>query len=142
MKSGEKRLYVENSVSQQLILLFLVGNTVFTLLSINNMDVTVRLGFFVMLNIALSLLAFLIAVRQKVYLLNWAYAGFGLGLFQLARLLWMPAEIVNPVRLILQILLIVTGVAALVASYICVQRSRERQNFLDQTNFEFASVEE
>lgn len=142
MKSGEKWLYVENAVSQQLILFWLAGNTAFTLLTINSMDVTVRLGFFVMLNIALSLVAFLIAVRQKAYYAIWAYVGFALGLFQLARLFWIPAEIVNPIRLILQILLVTTGVAALIASYVCIQRSQERQQFIEQNNFDFATVEE
>lgn len=142
MKSGEKRLYVENTLSQQLILFWLAGNTVFTLLTINNMEVTVRLGFFVMLNIALSLLAFLIAVRQKNYLIQYAYIGFAFGLFQLARLMWMPPEIMGGMRLFLQAILIATGIAALVASYICLQRSQERQSFLDQNTFSFASAKE
>lgn len=142
MKTGEKRLYVENTLSQQLILFWLAGNTIFTLLTINNMEVTVRLGFFVMLNIGLSLLAFLIAVRQKMYLTQYAYIGFVFGLFQLMRLMWMPPEIVGSMRLFLQVILIATGVAALVASYICLQRSREREKFLDQNKFSFASAKE
>lgn len=130
MNSGEKRLYVENTLSQQLILIWLAGNTLFTILYVNNMAVTARLGFFVMLNIALSLAAFLIAVRQKLYLIHWGYLGIGLAIFQLARLLWIPEEIVNPIRLTAQALLILTSAAALVASIICIQRSRERQQYI------------
>ena len=141
MNTSEKRLYVENTLSQQLILFWLAGNTVFTLLYVNNMDVTARLGYFVMLNIALSLFAFLIAVRQKVYLMQWAYFGIGLGLFQLARLFWIPEEIVNPVRLYTQILLVATGAAALVGSIICVQRSRERQQHIDENNIDRAIMQ-
>lgn len=132
MNSSEKRLYVENSLSQQLILVWLAGNTLFTILYVNNMAVTARLGFFVMLNIALSLFAFLVAVRQKVYEIQWAYLGIGLGIFQLARLFWIPEEIVNPIRLYLQILLVVTSAAALAGSIICVQRSKERQQYIDE----------
>lgn len=141
MKTSEKRLYVENSLSQQLILFWLAGNTIFTILSVNNMAVTSRLGFFVMLNIALSLFAFLVAVRQKVYLIQWAYMGIGLGVFQFLRLFWMPEEIVNPARLYLQILLVATSVAALIGSVICIQRSRERQQYIDENNIDRAIMQ-
>ena len=84
MNTGEKRLYVQNSLSQQLIMFWLAGNTLFTILYTNNTAVTARLGLFVMVNIALSLFAFLVAVRQKTYLIQWAYLGIGLALFQFA----------------------------------------------------------
>lgn len=134
--SGEKRLYLENKRSQQLIMLFLLGNTVFTLVYINAMSVSARLGFFVMLNIFLSLFVFLMAVRQKVYDLRWGYAGIALGVFQLVRLFWIPVEIINPTRLILQILVIVTAALALVGSTVCIQRSRERQNYIVEHNID------
>lgn len=132
MNNSEKRLYVDNSLSQQLILFWLAGNTLFTILFVNNMAVTARLGFFVMLNIALSLFAFLVAVRQKIYLIQWAYLGLGLAIFQFARLFWMPEEIVGSIRLIAQVLLVSTSVAALAASIICIQRSRERDAYIQE----------
>ena len=92
------------------------------------------MGFFVMLNIALSLFAFLVAVRQRVYLNQWAYAGIGLAVFQFARLFWVPEELVNPIRLYIQVLLVTTSVAAFVASFVCIQRSRERQQYIDENN--------
>ena len=141
MNTGSKHLYVENSISQSLVLLWLAGNTVFTLLYVNNMAVTARLGFFVMLNIALSLIAFLVAVRQKNYMIYWGYTGLALGVFQFARLFWIPVEIVNPQRLILQILLIATGAAALVASIICIQRTQQRQKFIDDNNIDLAIMQ-
>jgi len=141
MKTGEKRLYVENTLSQQLILLWLVGNTIFTLLQVNNMEVTMQLGFFSMLNIALSLFAFLVAVRQKVYKIEWAYLGLGLAIFQCARLFWIPEEIVNPIRLYIQILLVVTSAAALIGSIICIQRSQERQRYIDENNIDLAIMQ-
>ena len=67
MKTSEKRLYVENSISQQGILLYILGNTVFTIFYVNHMDVDFQLGIFILLNIFLSLFAFLMAVRQKLY---------------------------------------------------------------------------
>ena len=134
MNTGEKRLYVENHLSQQLILFWLAGNTIFTLLYVNNVTVSVQMGFFVMLNIALSLFAFLVAVRQRVYLIQWAYAGIGLAIFQLMRLYWVPEELVNPIKLYLQILLVATSLAALIGSIICIQRSQERQRYIDENN--------
>lgn len=134
MNTGEQRLYVENYFSQRMILFWLAGNTIYTLLYVNNVTVSVQMGFFVMLNIALSLFAFLIAVRQRVYLVQWAYAGIGLAVFQFLRLLWVPEELVNPMRLYVQALLVATAVAALIGSIICIQRSRERQQYIDDNN--------
>lgn len=141
MNLSEKRLYVENYISQQLIFLWLAGNTAFTLLYVNNMNVTVRLGFFVMLNIALSLLAFLVAVRQRVYLINWGFIGLALGIFQFLRLFWIPEEIVGSVRLIIQALLIVTSAAAVAGSVICIRRSRERQQYIDENDIDLAIMQ-
>ncbi len=141
MNLSEKRLYVENYISQQLIFLWLAGNTAFTLLYVNNMNVTVRLGFFVMLNIALSLLAFLVAVRQRVYLINWGFIGLALGIFQFMRLFWIPEEIVGSVRLIIQALLIVTSAAAVAGSVICIRRSRERQQYIDENDIDLAIMQ-
>lgn len=141
MKSDEKRLYVENTLSQQLVMFWLAGNMIFTLFYVNNMDVTVRLGFFVMLNIALSLFAFLVAVRQRVYQIQWGYLGIGLAIFQIARLFWIPEEIVNPVRLYIQILLVVTSMAALAGSIICLQRSQKRQQYIDDNNIDLAIMQ-
>lgn len=138
---GEKRLYLENKRSQQLIMFFLFGNTIFTLVYINSMDVDAQLGFFVMLNIFLSLFVFLMAVRQKVYDLRWGYAGIVLGVFQFARMFWIPVEIVNPTRLILQLFLIATGVLALVASVICIQRSQEREQYIEKHGINVAIMQ-
>lgn len=141
MSSSEKRLYLENSLSQQLILFYIAGNTLFTILYINNMIVDAQLGIFILLNIALSLVAFLMAVRQKLYAALWGYVGIGFAAFQFARLLWMPNEIVGSVRIISAGLLIVTGVSALAGSLICIKRSQERHNFIVENNVDLATLQ-
>ena len=88
-----------------------------------------------------SLFAFLVAVRQKVYLIEWAYLGLGLAVFQIARILWIPEEIVNPMRLYLQLILVLTSAAAFVGSVICIQRSRERQHYIDEHNIDRAIMQ-
>lgn len=141
MSSSEKRLYLENSLSQQLILFYIAGNTLFTILYINNMIVDAQFGIFILLNIALSLVAFLMAVRQKLYAALWGYVGIGFAAFQFARLLWMPNEIVGSVRIISAGLLIVTGVSALAGSLICIKRSQERHNFIVENNVDLATLQ-
>lgn len=141
MNDNEKHLYVPNSRSQTLILLYLLGNTLFTILYVNRMNVTAALGLFVMVNIFLSLFAFLMAVKQKAYVISWGYAGLGLGAFQLLRLLWVPEEIVNPLRVIILALLILTSAAAFAASIICIKRSRERQQYIADNNIDLAILQ-
>lgn len=142
MSTGEKRLYLENATSQSLVLLYIVGNTIFTIFYVNNMPVTSDLGRFVLVNIGLSLLAFLMAVRQKTYVVRWAYWGILLALFQLLRLLWIPAEIVNPMRFGLQLLLLITAGLILAASIICFKRATERQNFINENNVDLATLQQ
>jgi len=141
MKKGEKRLYQVNSISQQLVLLHILGNTAFTIFAVNNRDVDYQLGIFILLNIFLSLLAFLTAVRQKVYAIQWGYVGIALAVFQFARMLWIPEEIVNPTRFLLIALLIVTGVLAFVGSLLCIRRSQERQKFILENKIDIATLQ-
>ena len=141
MKTHEKRLYLENSLSQQLIMLYIAGNTLFTIVYVNHMNVNAQLGFFVMLNIGLSLLAFLMAARQKVYDIRWGYVGIALALFQFVRVLWIPEEITGSMRLLLVLLLIATGVAAFASSVICIRRTQERRNYIVDNNIDIASLQ-
>ena len=142
MKKHEKRLYLENAMSQQFMLLYIVGNVGFTIFTVNNRNVDYQLGIFILLNIFLTLLAFLTAVRQKTYAIEWSYVGFALAVFQFVRLLWIPEEIVNPMRFFLILLLIVTGGLAAMASILCIRRSRERQNFIIENKIDIATLQQ
>lgn len=141
MNKSEKRLYLENSLSQTWIMIYIGGNTLFTIIYINNMRVDIQLGVFIMLNIALALVAFLMSVRQKMYFTLWGYIGIALAVFQFARLLWMPEEIVGSVRLLSAALLIMTGISALVGSIICIRRSKERQKFIIENNIDAGTLQ-
>lgn len=142
MTTAEKRLYLQNGTSQSLVLLYIVGNTIFTIFYVNHMPVTEDLGRFVMVNIALSLIAFLMAVRLKTYAVRWAYFGIVMALFQLLRLLWIPVEIVNPLRLGLQLLLIISAGLMIAASIICIKRATERQKFIAENNIDLATLQQ
>lgn len=141
MNNHEKRLYLENSRSQQLIMLYLVGNTAFTIFYIVNMAVDAQLGVFVMVNIFLSLLAFLTAVRQKMYAIQWGYVGLAMAAFQLARLLWIPEELTGSLRFFLVALLIATSISAFVGSIICVKRSQEREKYIRDNQIDLALLQ-
>lgn len=142
MSTSEKRLYLENSTSQSLVMLYIVFNTIFTIFYVNHMPVTSDLGRFVMVNIALSLLAFLMAVRQKAYSVLWSYIGIVMALFQLMRLFWIPVEIENPMRLGLQLLLVISAGMLLAASFICYKRSTERQKYIVENNIDLATLQQ
>ncbi len=142
MKEHERLLYQENGRSQQMIMLYILCNTIITIVYTNNMFVNVQLGLEVALNIALSLFAFLMAVKQKSYAIAWGYAGIGLAVFQLARLLWMPAEITGSLRLLMIVLLIVSSAAALVGSIICIKISREKINYIHENNVDLSTLQQ
>lgn len=141
MNNIEKRLYLENSRSQQLIMLYLLGNTAFTIFYVVNMAVDWQLGIFVMVNIFLSLLAFLTAVRQKMYAIQWSYVGLAMAAFQLIRLLWIPEELTGSLRVFLVALLIVTSVSAFAGSIICIKRSQERSKFIADNQIDLALLQ-
>ena len=141
MKNFEKWLYQENSVSQQFFMLFILGNTAFTIFYTNNIEVDYDLGLFIMLNIILSLTSFLVAVRQKLYAMNWGLIGIAISIFQFIRLLWIPEEIVGPLRYQLQILLVATSIFALIGSLICLKRTRERQKYIIENNIDLALLQ-
>lgn len=141
MKKHEKWLYQENSASQQLMLLYILGNSIFIIVYVNKMNVDSELGIFVLVNIVISLVSFLVAVRQKVYALRWGYVGIALGVYQFIRLPWIPEEITNPSRNLLAALLIVTGILALAGSILSIKRSQERQKFIVENQVGLATLQ-
>ena len=142
MRNNERLLYQQNTISQQLFMFYLLGNTAFTIFFANTADVDYDLGLFIMLNIMLSLLAFLTAVRQRVYAMNWGYVGLLIGVFQILRLLWIPEEIVNPVRLQLVGLLLVTGSLAIAGSVICLKRATYRDQYIRDNDVDLSILQQ
>ncbi|GAB5493175.1 MAG: hypothetical protein Phog2KO_33900 [Phototrophicaceae bacterium] len=142
MKNKEILLYSQNTISQQLFMLYLLGNTVFTIFFANTADVDADLGLFIILNIVLSLLGFLTAVRQRVYAKFWGYVGFAIGVFQLVRLMWIPEEIVNPLRLLLVVLLLVSGALAITASLLCLRRTTDREHYIRENDVDLSILQQ
>ena len=141
MKEHERLLYQENTLSSQLIFLYILGNTIITIVYTNNMNVDMQLGIEVMLNIGVSLLAFLMAIKQKSYATEWGYIGLALAVFQLLRLLWVPEEIDGALQTLMVALLSLTSLAALVGSINCIKVSRERKNYIHQNNIDLSTLQ-
>ena len=123
------------------MLLYILGNTVFAIFYVNNMNVDHQLGIFILQNIFLSLLSFLTGVRQKMYAIQWGYVGVVLAVFQFTRMFWIPEEITNSLRFFLIALLIGTGMLVLVGSLVCIRRSQERQNFIIENDIDIAILQ-
>jgi len=141
MINTEKWLYQENSISQQFFLLYILGNTIFTIFYVNHAVVDHNLGLFIMLNIFLSLGSFLIAVRQKIYRMSWGYVGIAIAVFQLIRLMWIPEEIIGLMRFVIQALLVFTSLSALIGSIICIKRANERQKYVIEHKVDLVLLE-
>lgn len=142
MKNKEILLYHQNNISQRLFMYYLLGNTAFTIFFANTADIDKDLGLFIMLNIVLSLLAFLTAVRQRMYGKAWGYVGLGLGIFQIGRVIWIPEEILNPLHTALIGMLLVSGALAVIGSWICVRRSTERDKYIRENNVDLTLLQQ
>lgn len=142
MKNNERLLYQQNTISQQLFMFYLLGNTAFTIFYANNAVVDYDLGLFIMLNIVLSLLGFLTAVRQRMYTMRWGYIGLAMGIFQLLRVQSIPEEIVDPLRFQLIGLLLVTGSLAIVGSVICLRRTAGRDQYIRVNDVDLSTLQQ
>jgi len=142
MKNNESLLYHQNTISQQLFMFYLLGNTVFTIFVANTALVDKDLGLFIMINIVLSLLAFLTAVRQRAYAINWGYIGLAIGGFQILRSVWVPEEIGGSLRLLLIGLLFVTGSLAIVGSLMCLKRTTDRDQYIHDNDIDLSILQQ
>lgn len=142
MKNKEILLYSQNTISQQLLMFYLLTNTAFTIFFANTADVDKDLGLFILLNIILSLLGFLTAVRQRVYAIFWGYVGLGLGVFQILRVMWIPEEIMNPLNFALVAMLLVSGSLAIIASVMCVRRTTDREQYIRDNDVDLSILQQ
>lgn len=142
MKNKEILLYSQNNISQQLFMFYLLVNTAFTIFYSNTANVDKDLGLFIMLNIILSLLGFLTAVRQRMYAKEWGYIGLAIGVFQLVRLMWIPEEILNPLRFALLAMLLVSGTLAIIGSMMCIRRSTDRADYIRDNNIDLTILQQ
>jgi hypothetical protein len=132
LKKAEKMLFIQNKLGYTFVLLYLVFNTAYTIKILNSMTPNRFIAIEVMLNIVLSLLAFLAAVKIKNYLVQWAYVIVGLGVFEFVRILLIPNSISGSNLRYLIVTLALAGVFALIGSYITIQKNKLRNQVIEQ----------
>ncbi|MDF2698619.1 MAG: hypothetical protein K0Q49_175 [Haloplasmataceae bacterium] len=138
MSRKEKYLYQENRLGYSLVILFILINAVNAIVELNNMSIDKGLGITVFVNIIISLVTFLSAVKIKKYFINWTYFTFLLGLLQFYRIKFVPIETAEKVgkviffnfsvNKILITCLITSGILAIIGALIsfrkCIIRKR------------------
>ncbi|WP_125608138.1 hypothetical protein [Lapidilactobacillus bayanensis] len=128
-----KIYYPLDQLSYQLVLFFLIANTLLSIISINSMKADLRVGIEVMITIAVSLAGFLIAIRLQHYTPHWDLYTVILGVLQLGRIVILPGFHSNNARMLVQILLIVTAVYLSAAAWISHNHQRQRIEYINKT---------
>jgi hypothetical protein len=68
----EKLLYRQNKFSGNLLMIYLLLNTYYTVYVLNKIPMNYYVGIFIMINIFLSLFVFLLSSKLKVYSMPWS----------------------------------------------------------------------
>ena len=74
--------------------------------------------------------------------MEWGYIGLAIGLFQILRMVWIPEEIVDPLRLLLVALLIVSGGLAIVGSLMCLKRATSREQYMRDNDVDLSILQQ
>jgi small-conductance mechanosensitive channel len=130
MIKDEKLLFQENKLSFQLVLLFIILNTIITILVLKYMKVNVRVSIFVLYNIVLSLLSFLLAMKVKNYSLGWGSFSIIISISQFIRVLIRP-EITNAsVNQFIIILTILSAGFMMAGGIVAITKTKRRLHVL------------
>jgi hypothetical protein len=127
MKRYEKLLYQANAVPAGLAMLFLIFNTLQTIFTLNNIDVSgagIWVAEIILFNIVLSFLVFITASELKRYSLRWSYAGLGTGIFQGLRVFFISSTIQGAVRLCIAAALLAAACLLTIASVLSIIRGK------------------
>ena len=119
MKKNEKLLYQANVVPAALVsvcLLFNTWQTIFTLNMIDVVAVGIRVMQIILLNTLFSFLVFITSFEIKRYSFSWSYFGVGMGIFQMARIFFIP-EGTPWIRTNIALSLAVSGILLAAASF-------------------------
>lgn len=116
----------------KIVMLFLCINTLLSVMSINHMTANLRVGVEVMLTIIISLLSFLIAIRLQNYTPTWEVRTLLLAVVQFARLLILPSLHGGSTQLLVQIMLVFSGILLLLAAYLSYQHQKQRNAYIEE----------
>jgi hypothetical protein len=129
MRKYEKLLYQANALSYGLALFFLIFNTYQTIWTLNSIDVVemgIRTAQIILLNIILSFAAFIVAFEMKRYSLRWSRAGLALGVFECSRVFFLAPSITGNPALHIRVSLLAAGLLLIAASALSWIRAKQR----------------
>lgn len=124
--------YPLDNLSYKLVLLFLIINTFLSILTINYMTPNIRIGVEIMITIIISLLSFLIAIRLQNYTPTWEFRTFILGIVQLLRIIVLPSLHSNGLQLMVQVMLLLSGLLLIGVSLMSRKNQRKRDAYIEE----------
>ena len=135
MNNPEKMLYQVNKSGSNLIILFILLNVFYTIVSLKYMPMTILIGSFTIVNIAISLMGFLGSTKCKLYNINWAYAFVVGAIAQAVRFFEIPATFDPSLRLLLIVTLELSAISLLAGALITINKCKIKTKFeLAQTS--------
>lgn len=134
MNNGEKLLYQNNNLAYNLTLGFILINTIVMIIVLKSMTINIRVGSFILFNIILSLVSFLLAIKVKKYSVNWAIFGISLGALQGVRSFALPQLPSVGTNKILVALSIISSVFVIMGGIVTYIKGKRRNRFLLQRN--------
>ncbi len=132
MKRTERLLYQKNKPAQLLVLLFIAGNALYSIFVLNSLPKNIEIGFLVILTIFLLLFGFLVAVKVSTYSAFWSYGAMVLGAFQISRLLFTNHLLEGSTATIMNIVLVVSGLACIGGGVFSLLRTKQRSQLHEQ----------
>lgn len=131
MIRDEKKLYQNNILGYNLVMGFIVLNTVYAIFKLKSMTLDYNIGIFIMSNIILSLLSFLNAVKVKNYSILWSYITFFIGIFQIIRFILGDNNFSDKGNIILSLILLLSIISIFLSACVSILRSKKRQNYIN-----------
>lgn len=96
----EYLLYTNNKFAYNLILLIVAINTLFLILTLNQMTVNIFIGVYIMFNLAFTMILFLLAVKINIYDVWWTKFCFIMALVSLGRVFFVPGGLTGTLALL------------------------------------------
>lgn len=139
MKKNVARMrYETDKLSSRLCIFAIVFNVIYflTLYSNNDLAPNMHMGLDVLYNIIFMLIAFLASEKTKAYERSWAYITAAVGVAQILRILWVPAQYVKLGQLsssgnmMVCALLILSGACMLACTVTCYLNSTALMRYM------------
>lgn len=129
MRRPSRMKYQLNKIAFYSLMLAVIANIVYILNSLEFYVVNNAISNFVFIdtafNITILLLGFLTAVKLRMYIKKWVYVAYGIGIFQLVRIIWTPAVNNTDEFTFIVLCLTISSALAFLAGTISILRIRK-----------------